>query len=497
MLEIWLSVILVTLYVLYSYITRVKNNAPGPSNWPVFGCLFQLESSRLHISLDRWAKKFGPLMLCKMGSTNVYVISCPRLMKKAFAEKGYSDILNDRPDTFIAKYIMDDSKGVIFGKYGLTFTRMRKIMYNGLKMYGVGVQQFETMAHKELDKLVQSISDLEGKDFDPKPILSRSLANLIGILLTGSMVDESDADLIWEYNKNFNDTFELSTEFILYAFPFLRFIPVEMGRTYRRLMEAKKQLQDKFFILHKETYVPGHKRGLIDVLFNLQSQDESNGDTQWLTDSQIKAFIQDIIVAGLLTTRNGLLCILLVLLHHHDSVERMYEEIVDVVGLERSPSLKDRPTMPYTEAVIMEALRYVTHAPLGVPHGAMEDVELEGYIIPKGSKLITNYWTAHHDPAIWGDPWMFRPDRFLDVNGELLPPEHTLRQSLVTFGTGKRVCVGENLAKSRIFLYLTTLIQKFDFRLPKEGTVPSDDPRTFLPGALLRPQDYMMRLTVR
>ncbi|KAL3870423.1 hypothetical protein ACJMK2_038491 [Sinanodonta woodiana] len=497
MLAIWLSVILVTLYVLYSYITRVKYNCPGPSNWPVFGCLFQLESSRLHLSFDRWAQKFGPIIHCKMASTNVYVISCPRLIKKAFADKGYSDILNDRPDTFLAKYIMDDSKGVIFGKYGPTFIRLRKTMYNGLKMYGVGVQQFESMAHKELDKLVQIISDLEGKDFDPKPLLSRSLASLIGILLTGSMVDESDTDLIWKYNNNFNDTFEMSREVMLYMFPFLRFMPVEMGRTYRRTVKAKKELLDKFFYLHKETYVPGCERGLIDALFNLQSQDKSDGDTQWLTDSQIKAFIQDIIVAGLLTTRNGLLCILLVLLHHHDSVDRMYEEIVDVVGLERSPSLKDKPSMPYTEALILEVLRYVTHAPLGAPHGAMEDVVFEGYIIPKGSKLITNIWTAHHDPAIWVDPWVFRPDRFLDDNGELLPPEHTLRQSLLTFGTGKRVCVGENLAKSRIFLYLTALIQKFDLRMPKEGTVPSDDPREFLPGAVLRPQDYMMRLTVR
>ncbi|KAL3870431.1 hypothetical protein ACJMK2_038499 [Sinanodonta woodiana] len=497
MLAIWLFVILVTLYVLYPYITRVKYNCPGPSNWPVFGCLFQLEFSRLHFSFDRWAKKFGPILFCKMASKNVYVISSPRLIKKAFAEKGYSDVLNDRTDTFYAKYIMDDSKGVIFGKYGPTFIRLRKIMYKGLKMYGEGVHQFESIAQKELDKLTKSISDLGGKDVDPKPFLSRSLANIIGILLTGSIVDESDADLIWKYNNKANDIFNMSTDVILYVFPFLRFMPVEVGQKYRHLMETKKELLDRFFFLQKDTYVPGCERGLIDALFNIQSQEKSVGDSQWLTDSQIKAFIQDIIDAGLISTRNFLLCIILDLLHHHECVDRMYQEIVDVVGLERSPSLNDRPTMPYAEAVIMEALRYNTHVPFGLPHGAMEDVELEGYKIPKGSMLIPNIWTAHHDPAIWGDPWVFRPDRFLDDNGELLSPEHPLRQSLVTFGAGKRACVGKNLAKSRIFLYLTTLIQKFDFLLPKGGTVPSDDPRDFVPGAALRPHDYMMRLKVR
>ncbi|KAL3870432.1 hypothetical protein ACJMK2_038500 [Sinanodonta woodiana] len=497
MLAIWLAVILVTLYVLYSYITRVKYNCPGPSNWPVFGCLFQLESDRHHFSFDRWAKKFGPIIRCKIASTNMYVISSTRLIKKAFAEKSYSDVLNDRPDTFYAKYIMDDSKGVLFGKYGPTLIRLRKIMHKGLKMYGEGVKQFESIAHTELDQLTNRLSDLGGQDFDPKPFISRSLASIIGILLTGSMVDESDADLIWKYVNTANDMFHMSTDVILYLFPFLRFMPVEVGRRYRRIMETKKELLDKFFVLQKDTYVPGCERGLIDALFNIQSQEKSVGDSQWLTDSQIKAFIQDIIDAGLITTRNFLMCILLVLLHHHECVDRMYEEIVDVVGLERSPSLKDRPNMPYTEAVILEALRYNTHVPLGLPHGAMEDVEFEGYKIPKGSMVIPNIWTAHHDPAIWGDPWVFRPDRFLDDNGELLPPEHTLRQSLVIFGAGKRACVGETLAKSRIFLYLTTFIQKFDFVLPKGGTVSSDDPREFVPGAVLRPHDYMMRLKVR
>ncbi|KAK3589266.1 hypothetical protein CHS0354_008330 [Potamilus streckersoni] len=497
MLAVWLAVIGVILFVLYSYIASLKNLAPGPSGWPVVGCLFEIEPGSLHFSFDRWAKKYGPLILCKMAAINLFVISCPRLIKKAFAEKGYSDILNDRQDTFFAKYIMDDSKGVIFGKYGQTFIRLRKIMYKGLNLYGEGVQQFENMAYKELERLMKSITDLGGRDVDPKELLSHSLANMIGILLTGSMVNETDADLIWEYNNNANNAVEMYTDIMLSVFPFLRFSPLKVGQRYRRTMRAKKELLDKYFFSYKDTYVPGRERGLVDVLFKIQSQEKNVGDTQWLTDSQVKAFIQDIIFAGLITTRNGLLCTLLVLLHHHDCVDRMYQEIVDTVGLERSPSLKDRPAMPYTDAVILEALRYITHVPLAIPHGAMEDVELEGYTIPKGSRLIMNIWTVHHDPAIWGDPWIFRPERFLDDNGELLPAEHTMRQSLVTFGSGKRNCVGENLAKSRFFLYLTTLIQKFDLLLPKEGTVPSDDSRTFLPGGALRPQDYKMRFRVR
>ncbi|KAL3870439.1 hypothetical protein ACJMK2_038507 [Sinanodonta woodiana] len=499
MLAIWLVAIIVFLQLLYSKVTSlwVKNPLPGPKGWPIIGCLFEIEPNRLHFSFDRWANKFGPLMLCRTPTANMVVISCPRMAKKAFTDKSYSNVLNDRPDIFFAKYIMDNAKGVIFSKYGESWSHLRKIMYKGLAMYGDGVHRFETLAAKELERLRQSIIDQVDRDFDPTETLSRSVANVIVILLTGSMVDESDSELIWKYNNSVNDTVIVTTEVMLTMFPFLRFMPVETGRRYRRTIDAKKKLLGKFFILQKETYTPGLERGLVDVLFKLQEQENRNGGKKWLTDSQIKAFIQDVIFAGIITTRNGILCILLVLLRHHECIDGIYEEIVKVVGLDRYPSVQDRSSMPYTEAVILEALRYITHAPIGVPHCATKDVEFEGYTIPKHATILINIWTIHHDPAIWGDPWTFRPERFLDENGELLPAEHTLRQSVMTFGSGKRNCIGENMARSRFFLFVTTLIQKFDLLPPEVGTLPSDDPRTFIPGASLRPQYFKMRANPR
>ncbi|KAK3599438.1 hypothetical protein CHS0354_036454 [Potamilus streckersoni] len=498
MFAIWLAMIIVLLCVLYTYITRtrVKNPPPGPPGWPILGCLLEIDPSHLHFNLDRWAKKYGPLILFRLATKKMIVMSCPRKVKKALMEKGYSEVLNDRPDSFISKYIMDEANGVLYGKKK-TSVPVKKMLYKGLDMYGQGVQQFEAMALKEMEKLLKSVADQGGKDFNPREFLSNSVANLIVTLLIGSVTDKSYADVIWEYNNAFKETAEVATDAILWTFPFLRFLPVEAGRKYRRTIYAKKELIEKFYQSQKETYKAGRERGLVDALLKLHSQENRDGETQWLTDSQIRAIIQDIIFGGLASTTNSILFVLLVLLHRHECVDGIYKEIVKVVGVERYPGLKDKPAMPYTEAVILEALRYITHIPIAATHRAMEDVELEGYIIPKEATIMINIWTIHHDPAIWGDPWTFRPERFLDEVGGLLPADHVLRQSLVSFGVGERSCPGENLAKTRMFLCLTALVQKFDILPPDVGTLPSDDPRTFPFGASLKPPAYNMRAVAR
>ncbi|KAK3589273.1 hypothetical protein CHS0354_008336 [Potamilus streckersoni] len=87
---------------------------PGPQGWPILGCILEVDPSRLHLSFDKWAMQYGPLLSCKMATKYLVVISCPRLVKKALAENGFSDVLNDRTETSFSKYIMDNAKGVIF-----------------------------------------------------------------------------------------------------------------------------------------------------------------------------------------------------------------------------------------------------------------------------------------------------------------------------------------------------------------------------------------------
>lgn len=125
-------------------------------------------------------------------------------------------------------------------------------------------------------------------------------------------------------------------------------------------------------------------------------------------------------------------------------MKKCQEEIDSVVGSNQLPKINDRLNLKYTEAVISEIQRISNVAPLGIAHRAMETTKFKGYIIPKNTIVIPSLYSVHMDEQYWKDPFEFRPERFLDSNGDLVHHEN-----FIPFGMGKRRCMGENLAKSR------------------------------------------------
>ena len=87
--------------------------------------------------------------------------------------------------------------------------------------------------------------------------------------------------------------------------------------------------------------------------------------------------------------------------------------------------------MPYLEATVMETLRFANLVPFSAPHSNNRDVSFRGYVIPKGAFILPNMETVLHDPAEWGDPENFRPERFIGPDGKLQRPD-----AYIPFGNG-------------------------------------------------------------
>ncbi len=68
------------------------------------------------------------------------------------------------------------------------------------------------------------------------------------------------------------------------------------------------------------------------------------------------------------------------------------QEIIKVVGEHRLPSLKDRPYLPYLEAIYCEILRWRPPLPLDLPHKMNEPDTYEGYFIPSETLILANIW---------------------------------------------------------------------------------------------------------
>ena len=137
-----------------------------------------------------------------------------------------------------------------------------------------------------------------------------------------------------------------------------------------------------------------------------------------------------------------------------DAQRRAQAEIDAVVGRDRLPTFADAPHLPYVRAIIREILRWRPVAPFSMPHVATGEDWYEGMYIPKGTVCISNLWHCNHDRTVFGeDADKFRPERHLDENGEiLLGPIETYQAGHVSFGFGRRICVGKDLATESLFI---------------------------------------------
>ncbi|XP_044731214.1 cytochrome P450 307a1-like [Chrysoperla carnea] len=119
-------------------------------------------------------------------------------------------------------------------------------------------------------------------------------------------------------------------------------------------------------------------------------------------------------------------------------------------------SIKDRNSMPYTEAVILEGIRLIA-SPI-VPHVANQDSSVGGYKVPKDTLIFLNNYELNMSEKLWDEPNAFKPERFIK-NGKVQKPDYFL-----PFGGGKRSCMGYKMVQLIGFSILSNIIQSYTLK---------------------------------
>jgi cytochrome P450 len=159
--------------------------------------------------------------------------------------------------------------------------------------------------------------------------------------------------------------------------------------------------------------------------------------------------------------------------------KRAQDELDLVVGRARPPTFADFPNLPYVQALVKETLRWRAALPLGIPHSTIEDDWYEGMFIPKGTLCLANLWQCNRDPAAYGDDAAsFKPERFLDEHGRLIPgPTETRDEGHSAYGFGRRACVGKHAANDSLFISMATALWALRLEGPRDESgerVPLD-----------------------
>ncbi len=240
-------------------------------------------------------------------------------------------------------------------------------------------------------------------------------------------------------------------------------------------------------------YLPTSRKQaiLVDYFLNLKNKQvlglKSEKDMK-MDDDDIQGMGMEVLMPGSITTFNVLYVLLAILANHPRVQDRAFEQITSVLG-GKTPTIGDKKSLPYIEALVLETFRYSVLGPFLIPHYTKKGGQINGYLIPENTIIFPNIWNLHHDNRYWDDSWEFDPERFIE-NGAIVPIDHEMKQRVLIFGAGRRQCEGEIFAKNRLFILVTMMLQKYKF-LPAEGfPKPRHDPREYESHITLKIKPY-------
>ncbi|XP_062919619.1 cytochrome P450 2C15-like isoform X3 [Mobula hypostoma] len=350
-------------------------------------------------------------------------------------------------------------RGVAFSS-GERWKQLRRFTLSTLRNFGMGKKSIEERIQEEAQFLVTSFGDKKGQPFNPNFLVRSATSNIICSITFGKRFDYEDKQFLWLMELVAESARTFSSPWIqLYNnFPrIMDFLPGPHQKVFQNVTYLRSFLA-KTIQSHKETVQKDSPRDYIDCFLMKMDEDKDDLNSEFFQENLLLTTL-NLFLAGTETTSTTLSWALQILAKYPEVQEKIHNEIDDVIGSHRRPAIEDRAKMRYTDAVIHEVQRYIDIAPLGVPHMTTSVVNFRGYLIPKGMLVIPVLSSALKDNSHWESPESFNANHFLDENGCFKKSEN-----FMAFSAGKRMCLGESLARMELFLFLTSLLQSFVFK---------------------------------
>ncbi|XP_050376951.1 cytochrome P450 CYP736A12-like [Argentina anserina] len=468
------AILLALLTCLWSLISTLSKPKlpPGPRPLPIIGNLHKL-GKLPHRSLQHLAKEYGDIMSIRLGNVPAIVVSSP-IAAELFL-KTHDTNFTSRPKIQATEYLSYGSKGMIFSQYGPYWRHMRKVCT--LQLFcPAKLEAFAPLRKEELGGLVRKLkkASKEGEVVDVSEQIGAMNEDITYRMVLGCTRDDRfDLKAIVEEALLLEGAFNIA-DFV----PFLAALDIQ-GLTKRLKIVSKQidQLLEKIVDDHEQvartkTGKQDWHKDFVDVLLSLMNKPLNPNDEQvhYLDRENVKAILLELIIGALHTSASAIIWTLAELLRHPRIMKNLQEELQNVVGMNRTVEEYDLPKMDYLSMVVKESFRLYPSGALLLPRESNDDITINGYDIPKKSRIIVNAWSIGRDPNVWSENVEeFYPERFVNSNIDLRGRDF----ELMPFGSGRRGCPGMQSGLTTVWLVVAQLVHCFNWELP-DGLLPQD-----------------------
>ena len=432
---------------------RTLNDLPGPRGLPFLGNIYQLNLTKFHINLERWAAQHGPVYLFRMGLQRVVVLSDPRWCEQ---------VLRARPEVFtrqsqLAPVFSEMAGEGVFSAEGDAWRTQRRLATFALAQRHLRglypkLQTVTSRLKKRWDRLADA-----GASLDIVDDLKRFTVDLTTLITFGHDVNtvEQGNDVI---QRKLELVFPAMTRRLFALFPMWRLVRLPRDRRLdRALAELRAWLGDLVVAARARLAAePGRAEKPSNFLEAMLSARDDEGRP--FSDDVIFGNLMTMLLAGEDTTAYTLGWAVHLLCDNPEAVTKLRREADELLGTsDVADDIETANKLVWAGAVANETMRLRPVAPIVVILDAKVEAVVGDLLMPKGTRVAVLLRPAACHPDHFVEPHAFRPQRWLGENAGA----HDV-SAYMPFGSGPRICPGRVLAMLEMKLLLSMLYKNFD-----------------------------------
>src|SRR6266545_4349437 len=427
---------------------------PGPKGTLIGGSLRDFNEHRLDFFL-RVAREYGDLASFRFGPRRMFLASHPDLIEQVLVTDARHYVKHFGARMY--KPVLGNGLVTSEGDFWLRQRRLAQpaFLKNRVLSYAPAMSE---LAHAMLARW------RPGQHVD----VNYEFSNLTSAIALKTLFGLDDASDRHEFVETLRLAFDLLSARFRSLIEIPLWVPTPRNIRTKRAIAKLYRVVDGFIAAGRARPEPGG-----DLLSRLVSARDDDGSR--MSDKQLREEAMTLYLAGHETTSLTLTWSWYLLATHPAAEQKLAEEWSRVLG-GRSPTPDDLHNLPYTDAVIAEAMRVYPPVYL-IGREATSDLELGGYRVRKGTTIFMSQWVSHRDPRYFGpDPEAFRPERWLDGLAKRIP-----KYAYFPFGGGPRVCIGNTFALMEAAILLATVGQRYRFTLDPDAVIGTNPQITLLP----------------